>query len=203
MTQEELDKGRERKPRNTTDRRPTMSELKAYRFVLATESSNLGGVVYTSKYVYAQDDVDKLLAKKDKEIAKLKDKCQMHDFFWEGCGFDKLGFKNSIAVREAFDRLEAENEKLRGESCKLTDGCLRLKQCRKEKANIADELRHSNYKRCLAMARWCERKRIDAATFRTPREKWDFYDKWYKRWLALAVEPTWAKFLQLIHKEAK
>ena len=72
MTQEELDKGRERKPRNTTDRRPTMSELKAYRFVLATESSNLGGVVYTSKYVYAQDDVDKLLAKKDKEIAELK-----------------------------------------------------------------------------------------------------------------------------------
>ena len=49
-----------------------MSELKAYRFVLATESSNLGGVVYTSKYVYAQDDVDKLLAKKDKEIAELK-----------------------------------------------------------------------------------------------------------------------------------
>ena len=180
-----------------------MSELKAYRFVLATESSNLGGVVYTSKYVYAQDDVDKLLAKKDKEIAKLKDKCQMHDFFWEGCGFDKLGFKNSIAVREAFDRLEAENEKLRGESCKLTDGCLRLKQCRKEKANIADELRYSNYKRCLAMARWCERKRIDAATFRIPREKWDFYDKWYNRWLALAEEPTWAKFLQLIHKEVK
>ena len=90
-----------------------MSELKAYRFVLATESSNLGGVVYTSKYVYAQDDVDKLLAKKDKEIAKLKDKCQMHDFFWEGCGFDKLGFKNSIAVREAFDRLEAENAELK------------------------------------------------------------------------------------------
>ena len=36
--------------------------------------------------------------------------------------------------------LKAENERLRGESCKLTDGCLRLKQCRKEKANIADEL---------------------------------------------------------------
>ena len=58
-------------------------------------------------------------------------------------------------------------------------------------------------KRCLAMARWCERKRIDAATFRIPREKWDFYDKWYNRWLALAEEPTWAKFLQLIHKEDK
>ena len=174
-----------------------MSELKAYRFVLATESSNLGGVVYTSKYVYAQDDVDKLLAKKDKEIAKLKDKCQMHDFFWEGCGFDKLGFKNSIAVREAFDRLEAENEKLRGESCKLTDGCLRLKQCRKEKANIADELRHSDYKRCLAMAQWC----MDAEC-KTEKDA-DFLVRWDHRWLALAEEPTWAKFLQLIHKEVK
>ena len=57
------------------------------------------------------------------------------------------------------------------------------------------EAQHNKHKRCLAMARWCERKRIDAATFRIPREKWDFYDKWYKRWLALAVEPTWAKFL--------
>lgn len=51
--------------------------------------------------------------------------------------------------------LKAENERLRGESCKLTDGCLRLKQCRKEKAHLADELRHSNYKRCLAMAGRC------------------------------------------------
>ena len=99
--------------------------------------------------------------------------------------------------------LKAENERLRGESCKLTDGCLRLKQCRKEKAHLADELRHSNHKRCLAMAWWCERKRIDAATFRIPREKWDFYDKWYNRWLALAEEPTWERFLQLIHKEGK
>ena len=142
------------------------------------------------------------LAEKDKEIAKLKDKCQMHDFFWEGCGFDKLGFKNSIAVREAFDRLEAENEKIRGESCKLTDGCLRLKQCRKEKANIADELRHSNYKRCLAMAKWCRTSaRYDEGVGAFKYRDW--YWKWFKCWLTLAEEPTWAKFLQLIHKEGK
>lgn len=84
-----------------------MSELKAFRFVLVTENSNLGGAVYNSKYVYAQDDVDKLIAEKDKEIAKLKDKCQMHDFFWEGCGFDKLGFKNAIQVREHIDKIQA------------------------------------------------------------------------------------------------
>ena len=229
MTQEELDNlGRERKPRNTTDRRPTMSELKAYRFVLATESSNLGGVVYTSKYVYAQDDVDKLLAKKDKEIAKLKDKCQMHDFFWEGCGFDKLGFKNSIAVREAFDRLEADK--------KLTDAILdernaeivELKKACNDKddwcLHTLKENRHQKHKRCLAMAEWCEVTAMwcyQAANTLPIGFRATLYGKpvmiepsrlfkrsarlnnWVNRWLELAVEPTWAKFLQLIHKEGK
>ena len=51
-------------------------------------------------------------AEVDEAIAELKDKIQMHDFFWEGCGFAKRGFKNTIAVSEAFDRLEAENAEL-------------------------------------------------------------------------------------------
>jgi hypothetical protein len=55
---------------------------------------------------YDTDDVDSA-------IAELKDKCQMHDFFWEGCGFAKRGFKNTIAVSEALDRLEAENRRFR------------------------------------------------------------------------------------------
>ena len=49
-----------------------------------------------------------------------------------------------------------------------------------------EEIRHQKYKRCLAMARWCERNRIDTANYRKPRQKWDFYDKWHKRWLELA-----------------
>ena len=66
-------------------------------------SSN--GEVVPSTRVYIKADVDK-------RIDELKDKIQMHDFFWEGCGFDKLGFNNSIQVREEFDKLKAENEKL-------------------------------------------------------------------------------------------
>lgn len=46
--------------------------------------------------------------------------------------------------------------------------------------------RHQKYKRCLAMARMCERKRVDAANYRIPREKWEFYEKWHKRWLKIA-----------------
>lgn len=57
------------------------------------------------------------------------------------------------------------------------------------------ELRHSDHKRCLAMAQWC----MDAEC-KTEKDA-DFLVRWEHRWLALAEEPTWAKFLQLIHKE--
>ena len=49
----------------------------------------------------------------DETISKLTDRCRMHDFFWDGCGFAKRGFKNTIAVSDAFDNLEAENRRLR------------------------------------------------------------------------------------------
>jgi hypothetical protein len=65
-----------------------------------------------------------------------------------------------------------------------------------------DELCHSNRKRCLAMAKLCNEKWL-VHNFAEVPTKLGFYDKWHKRWLALAEEPTWAKFLQLIHKEAK
>lgn len=57
-------------------------------------------------------DADKV----DAAIAELKDKIQMHDFFWEGCGFDKLGFKNAINVRDYCDKLKKENESLKAEN---------------------------------------------------------------------------------------
>lgn len=63
---------------------------------------------YGTSYVYDIGEVKEA-------IAELKDKCQMHDFFWEGCGFAKRGFKNAIAVSNAYDDLEAENAKLKAE----------------------------------------------------------------------------------------
>ena len=41
-------------------------------------------------------------------------------------------------------------------------------------------------KRCLAMAMWCELERIEATDYTI--EKWDFYNKWYKRWLKIAEQ---------------
>lgn len=66
--------------------------------------------------VYRKDETDTLLAERDSEIAMLKDRCEMHDFFWDGCGFAKRGFKNSIQVSERLDELEAENRRLRGDA---------------------------------------------------------------------------------------
>jgi hypothetical protein len=135
-------------------------------------------------------------------------------------GYAKVYFKSEvdkvIAEKDAYiAELKGDNERLRGESCKLTDGCLRLKQCRKDKANIADELRHQKYKRCLAMARLCGKTvdHLNSEGYIYEKENHikeltdcirgtEFYDKWYHRWLALAEEQTWAKFLQLIHNEA-
>ena len=67
---------------------------------------------------------------------------------------------------------------------------------------------HHKYKRCLDKAKWCK------LWYEEEKNEWQLkdvhhwfrmslFDKWYKRWLELAEEPTWAKFLQLIHKEAK
>ena len=51
---------------------------------------------------------------------------------------------------------------------------------------MKNELNWNKYKRCLAMAKVCKIKRFDAADYSIPRRKWDFYDKWLKRWLELA-----------------
>jgi hypothetical protein len=82
-----------------------MSKLKATTVYDTYWKANSTGEG-TGILVYPKSDVDAA-------IAELKDKCQMHDFFWEGCGFAKRGFKNTIAVSEAFDRLEAENAELK------------------------------------------------------------------------------------------
>ena len=52
--------------------------------------------------------------------------------------------------------------------------------------NAIKVIRHNKYKRCLAMAEWCKLKRIDAADYRIPRDKWELYNKWHERWLNIA-----------------
>ena len=135
-----------------------------------------------------------LKSEADKVIAELKDKCNMHDFFWDGCGFAKRGFKNSIAVSEAFEKLEAENKRLE-KCCKEYDSRQRIDE--RIKFSAAKRLRHHKYKRCLAMAMYCHNQReiyerdsydweLEYDAKDTLRNKANIMRKWRKRWLKLA-----------------
>ena len=69
------------------------------------------------------------------------------------------------------------------------------------KEDVDKELRRHKYKRCLAMARWCESKVYHIR--RTPlcdmseHEYWqyenDFWQRWQKRWLEIAEQFKEAK----------
>ena len=69
----------------------------------------------------AKDDAEAANTEYRLDIEKLKDKIQMHDFFWEGNGFDKMEFKNTIQVREYIDKLKAENAELKFKLKKIND----------------------------------------------------------------------------------
>lgn len=133
-------------------------ELKAYR-IIQGDTGGYGAPSYKCDTdgnrieewqdfceVYDKSEADKL-------ISELKDKCQMHDFFWEGCGFAKRGFENSIAVNEAYEFFLEENKQLKESLAELKKQVheyalgLYVMQAKAEK-----EARHQKYKRCLAMA---------------------------------------------------
>ena len=62
------------------------------------------------------------------------------------------------------------------------------------KSEADREIRHNKYKRCLAMAKWCEER----YNYLTCLENWqmtdkeyqqvigDYWDRWHNRWLELA-----------------
>ena len=121
-----------------------MSELKAYNVICIDDISadyNVDALGAPAFEAYACDEADKA-------IAELKDKIQMHDFFWEGCGFNKLGFKNAIAVRDYCDKLKAENERL--------NNLLNVWNTYKILGNTFNELKATKHALWLMTAEWAE-----------------------------------------------
>lgn len=45
---------------------------------------------------------------------------------------------------------------------------------------------HQKYKRCLAMAEWCEAENYTACWYHENSERCEWTEKWHKRWLELA-----------------
>lgn len=132
--------------------------------------------------------IDELKAEHHKErheyikmIAELKQKIEEKDAF-----IKTLGEGQADLARE-IERLKAKLEDAKATAyAESVDAGM-------ENRRLKQELRHANYKRCLAMAMWCRLKRLDAADYRIPRKKWEFYDKWYKRWLKISEQFKGAK----------
>ena len=71
----------------------------------------------------------------------------------------------------------------------------------REQANAANRLRdsteqalrHHKYKRCLAMAMWCDSENYIACWYHENSERCEWTEKWNNRWLELAEQFKEAK----------
>lgn len=62
-----------------------------------------------------------------------------------------------------------------------------LRQAVEQVDQLNEELRHQKYKRCLAMAKWCnDRWILDDCLYELGKTR--FYERWENRWLELAEQ---------------
>ena len=104
------------------------------------------------------------------------------------------GSANEVYSKSEADSVIAEKDKEIAELEKrIADDDKDFKMANSQNERILKIVRHHKYKRCLAMARWFKIMSILAADYRVPREKWNFYEKWHKRWLELSEKFKEAK----------
>ena len=102
--------------------------------------------------------------------------------------------KDVLAKLEEQESVIAENDKEIAElEERIADDDKDFEMANSQNEPLIKIVRHHNYKRCLAMARWFKIMSILAADYRVPREKWNFYEKWHKRWLELSEKFKEAK----------
>ena len=61
------------------------------------------------------------------------------------------------------------------------------------KSEVDKVIARHKYKRCLAMARWCESENYTACWYHENSERCEWTEKWQKRWLELAEKFKEAK----------
>ena len=119
--------------------------------------------------------------------------------------FGKMIVGQSYYLKSEADKVIAE---LKAQKAQAEDDCAYWKMCHGNAANamheteeyamqLYKELRHANYKRCLAMAKVCylrfvryenylQKSCANNATISAYRFRRCMYDKWEKRWRELA-----------------
>ena len=115
--------------------------------------------------------------------------------------------KGEPVYYEYYAKSEADKviAELKAQKAQAEDDCAYWKMCHWNAANamheteeyamqLYNETRHQKYKRCLAMAKWCESE----AYIHEHGSEYDedlvaWFGKWYKRWLELAEKFKEAK----------
>lgn len=124
-----------------------MSELKAFNMPRYAGQ-------FTMHEVYLKSEADKVIADKDKKIAKLKS--DIADLRDDKKSTDAILDERNAENAELKDKLQAANEQI--ENLINSASSIMLTQDRVNDNECA-ELRHQKYKRCLAMAEACIHKR--------------------------------------------
>ena len=148
-----------------------MRELKVYKMVGEDYCDDSFCVVPSD--VYLKSEVDEELAKLNRQVEFLKithSSCNDCNKCADGMGrvFD-----------ESLDELKKEKAYLLGHTTEVLNSQERV-------------IHRQKYKRCLAMAKWCnERYILDACLYELGKTR--FYERWENRWLNIAAQFKEAK----------
>jgi hypothetical protein len=123
-------------------------------------------------------------------IIEYEDCYRTDDLYYPKSEADKVIAELEESHKKEVEQLLMGIVKLKAD---YKEACGRLQTANLIKDEQLAATHHHKYKRCKAKADMCERKRIDAANYRIPRGKWEFYEKWYKRWRELAEKFKEAK----------
>lgn len=143
-----------------------MSELNAFDITVSEEGYCEGYVKYR-RAVYDKSEADKV-------IAELE---ESHNKEVEQLLIETKRLENLCAIY----RHDCDNLAIRESNA--------LKEIGRDNRVI----RHQKYKRCLAMAGWCDAEMYAYPSFGTesPKEKW--WQKWHNSWLSIAEKFKEAK----------
>ena len=150
--------------------------------------------ISSQKEYYEREQVDTLLAEKDREIALLKERICNGDVSRLTWIDDCIAKDKEIAEQK--DKLQNVSELLKQTREWLIESQKLHKRCAD---NAIKTIRHQKYKQCMAMAKWCENALLGWMGYKESFSSHQRYikvmlfTKWQKRWLALAEKFKEAK----------
>lgn len=139
----------------------------------------------SNKLFYSKSEVDKVIAKITEgaiSMFRCSETCRGLDLKSPLGKIANIAFKhwNSVEfIQNKNTQLQEDKERLQQNNHHLLDEIERLKE------KMERRERHQKYKRCLAMAMWCDAE-ADVADADGDYDDMKWYQKWHKRWLELA-----------------